>query len=289
MSSQGIKGRLSSWSFRRQLGKTLLHILLLALVVMFMTPLVWMISTSLKKNGEVFLTPIQWLPSDPQWQNYREIFEILPLTSFIKNTVYVTILATVGNTISSLIVAYSLSRLRWKGREVVFTVLMATMMLPGIVVLVPQFIMFFHVGWMDTFYPLIVPNWFGNSFYIFMLRQFMRGLPLELDEAARIDGANSFRILWQLIFPACKPAVTAVMIFAGMFHYNNFMGPLLYLSSNEKFTLPLGLYWYQGRYGNFWHLVMAASTVSVVPLIVLFFTAQRHFVQGFTFSGMGGR
>ncbi|NLW92962.1 MAG: carbohydrate ABC transporter permease, partial [Syntrophomonadaceae bacterium] len=275
--------RWQSWSLRRRVGRVVLHIILLTLAITFLAPMVWMVLTSLKKNADVFITPIRWLPKVPQWQNYREIFEVLPLTSFIRNSFFVTILGTLGTVVSSLVVAYSLSRLRWRGREFVFNSLLATMMLPGIVVLVPQFIMFFKVGWIDKFEPLIVPAWFGNSFYIFMLRQFMRGLPLELDEAARIDGATSFRILVQLITPMCKPAITAVIIFAGMSFYNDFMGPLLYLSSNDKFTLPLGIYWYQGRYGQFWHLVMAASTVSVLPLVTLFFVAQKHFVQGFTF------
>lgn len=280
---------LSSRSLRHKITLVFLQILLTILAIAFITPMVWMVSTSLKELGQVWITPIQWIPESPQWQNYREIFEILPLTYFIRNTAFVTVLATLGTVISSLIVAYSLSRLRWPGRDVVFGALLATMMLPGIVVLVPQFIIYFKVGWVDTFLPLIVPYWFGGSFYIFLLRQFMRGLPIELDEAARLDGASSFRILWQVIVPLCKPAIATVAIFAGMFHYNNFMGPLLYLSDNTKFTLPLGLYWYQGRFGNFWHLVMAASTVSVVPLIILFFVAQNQFVKGVTFSGMGGR
>jgi len=278
-----------SRSKMRKARLILVEALLIVLSLVFLTPLVWMISTSLKKLGEVWITPIQWLPSDPQWSNYREIFEILPLASFIKNTVFVTVLATLGDIVSAVTVAYGMSRLRWRGREFVFAGLLGTMMLPGVVVLIPQFVMFFRIGWIDTFYPLIVPSWFGSAFYIFLLRQFMRGLPIELDEAARLDGASSLRILWQVLVPLCKSAIVTVAIFSGMAHYNNFMGPLLYLSSNDKFTLPLGLYWYQGRYGNFWHLVMAASTVSVLPLIVLFFVAQDQFVRGVSFSGIAGR
>jgi multiple sugar transport system permease protein len=283
------KTLLGSWAFRRQVGRVVLHAVLIPLALIFSVPFVWLLSTSLKTVGEVFITPIEWIPKNPQWENFVEIFTILPLSLFIRNTIIVTVLATLGNVVSSLIVGYSLGRLRWPGRELVFSLVLATMMLPGIVVLVPQFIIFFRLKWVDTFLPLIVPSWFGGSFYIFLLRQFMRGLPIELDESARLDGAGSLRILGQIIAPLCKPAIAAVTIFSALAHYNEFMGPLLYLTNNEKFTIPLGLYWYQGRFGQFWHLVMAASTVAVVPLVILFFTAQRYFIQGFTFSGLAGR
>ncbi len=273
----------------RSLAKVLLHLILVVLGFAFMLPFMWLVTTSLKRIGGVFETPIQWIPRDPQWRNYAEIFRMLPFGRFMLNSALITILASLGDIVSSVGVAYSLSRLRWRGREVVFALLLGTMMLPGVVTLVPMFVMFFKVHWIDTYLPLIVPSWFGSAFFIFMLRQFMRSLPMELDEAARLDGASSLRILWTIIAPLCTPAITAVAIFAGMSHYNDFMRPLMYLSTNAKLTVPLGLYMFQGQHTTLWHLVMAASTVSIAPLIVIFFFGQRFFVQGFSFSGLAGR
>jgi len=281
--------RLGLRSLRQLVGLGLLHGVLIALGFTFLVPLLWVVSTSLKTPGQVFVVPVQWIPSSPRWTNYQEIFEILPLTSFIRSSAIVSVLGTIGSILSSLLVSFSLSRLRWPGRNVVFTLLLATLMLPGIVTLIPTFILFKYLGWVDTWYPLWVPSWFGGAFYIFLMRQFMLTLPYELDEAARVDGASSFRILTQIITPLCGPAIATVGIFSFLAHYNDFLGPLIYLSSNDKFTLPLGILWYQGRFGNFWHLVMAASVVAILPVIILFFLAQRYFVQGIQFTGLSGR
>jgi len=285
---QGSSGKMGQTA-RNRITKTLLYILLIIMGVSFLTPFVWLVTTSLKKIGAVFATPIVWIPPDPQWHNYVQVFQMLPFGRYLLNTAYITVLATIGNLASSMMVGYSLGRLRWRGREAVFGLLMATMMLPGVVTMVPLFVMFFKVGWIDTYYPLIVPSWCGNAFFIFMIRQFMRALPIELDEAARIDGANSLQILAKVILPLCKPVIAAVAIFAGMAHYNNFMGPLLYLSTNSKFTMQLGLYQFRGQQVTLWHLIMAASTVSIAPLLIIFFVGQRYFVQGFSFSGLAGR
>jgi len=262
---------------------------MILLGITFLMPLVWVISTSLKLPGQVFITPIEWIPSEPKWSNYLEVFQRLPFHLFIWNSFYVTIMGTVGTVLSSLTVAFGLSRLRWPGRNLLFTLLLATMMLPGIVTMIPIFIIFKEIGWVGTFFPLWVPSWFGIAFYIFLMRQYMMTLPLELDEAAKIDGASNLRILWQVIAPLCGPAIATVTIFAFMQHYNAFMEPLIYLSDNEMFTLPLGLLWFKGRFGNFWHLVMAASMITITPVIILFFFAQRYFVQGAQFTGLAGR
>jgi len=285
---QGSSGKMGQTA-RNRITKTLLYILLIIMGVSFLTPFVWLVTTSLKKIGAVFATPIVWIPPDPQWHNYVQVFQMLPFGRYLLNTAYITVLATIGNLASSMMVGYSLGRLRWRGREAVFGLLMATMMLPGVVTMVPLFVMFFKVGWIDTYYPLIVPSWCVNAFFIFIIRQFMRALPIELDEAARIDGANSLQILAKVILPLCKPVIAAVAIFAGMAHYNNFMGPLLYLSTNSKFTIQLGLYQFRGQQVTLWHLIMAASTVSIAPLLIIFFVGQRYFVQGFSFSGLAGR
>lgn len=277
---------------KRLRQRVLLAFLYLALVIptiAALTPFLWVISTSLKTQGEVFLLPIRWIPETPMFNNYAEVFRTLPFGRYMLNTAIITVLATLGNEVSSLVVGYSLARLRWRGREAVFGLVLATMMLPHVVTLVPQFIMFFTVGWVDTYLPLIVPSWFGSAFFIFLFRQFMRGLPIEMDESARLDGANSLQILWQIIVPLSKPAIAAVAIFAGMAHYNDFMGPLLYISKNANFTIQLGLYQFLGYYVVKWHLQMAAATVAMAPLIILFFVAQRHFIQGVAFTGLSGR
>lgn len=278
-----------SRKWRTLIGHLILHLVMITLGLTFLMPLAWVVSTSLKLPGQVFVTPIEWIPTEPKWSNYLEVFTRLPFHLFIRNSFYVTIMGTLGIVLSSLTVAFGLSRLRWPGRDLLFTVLLATMMLPGVVTMIPVFIIFKKIGWIGTFYPLWVPAWFGGAFYIFLMRQYMMTLPIELDEAAKIDGASNLRILWQVIAPLCGPAIVTVTIFAFLHHYNAFMEPLIYISDNEMFTLPLGLLWFKGRFGNFWHLVMAASMVTIAPVILLFFVAQRYFIQGAQFSGLAGR
>ena len=270
-------------------GRALLLAVMVALGVVFTVPLAWVISTSLKMPGQAFITPIQWIPTNPRWENYVEVFRRLPFHRFIINSLFVTTMGTFGSVLSSLMVAYGLSKIRWPGRDIVFAVLIATMMLPGVVTMIPTFILFKYIKWVGTFYPLWVPSWFGGAFYIFLMRQYMLTLPNELSEAARIDGASNFGILWRVIAPLCGPAIASVAIFSFMWHYNDFMGPLIYISDNMMYTLPLGLLWFQGRFGNFWHLVMAASMMAITPIIALFFAAQRYFVQGVQFTGLAGR
>ncbi len=283
-----IQGR-TAGKRKNQWGYLLLHAGMILLGITFLVPLAWVVSTSLKTSGEVFITPVEWIPQSPNWSNYTEVFVRLPFAQFILNSLYVSLMGTLGSVISAILVAFGLSRIRWPGRDALFVVLLATLMLPGIVTLIPVFIIFKNINWIGTFLPLWVPAWFGSAFYIFLMRQFMLTLPQELDEAARIDGASNFRILWQVIAPLCGPAIATVTIFSFLFHYNDFLGPLIYISENDMFTLPLGLLWFQGRFGNFWHLVMAASMITITPVILLFFFAQRYFVQGTQFTGLAGR
>ena len=266
------------------------HIICWVLGISFLLPLVWMFSTALKPPGLVFETPIRWIPENPRWYNYPQVFEKLPLFSrFFVNTFYVTLMGAAGCVLSSLLVGFGLSRINWPGRNAVFGMLIATLMLPGVVTIIPLYIIFRYAQLVGTFYPLWIPAWFGYAFYIFLMRQYMMTLPRELDEAARMDGAANFRILWQIITPLCSPAIATIAIFAFLQHYNDFLGPLLYISANEMVTLQLGLLWFQGRFGNFWHLVMAASVMTIVPVLVLFFTAQKRFVQGIQLTGLAGR
>ncbi len=280
---------LQSTKTRSRIGHLGLHLLLIVLGITFFAPLAWVISTSLKLPGEIFVTPIQWIPSHPRWANYVEIFTYLPFHRFILNSFFLAIMEASGTVISSTIVAYGISRIRWAGRDIVLALVVATMMLPGIVTLIPVFIMFKKISWVGTYYPLWVPAWFGNAFFIFLMRQYMMTLPIELDEAAKIDGASHLRILSQVIAPLCGPALATVAVFSILWSYNSFMLPRIYISQTSMYTIQLGLQLFQGRFGNFWHLVMAASMVSILPTIVLFFVAQRYFVQGVQLSGLAGR
>jgi multiple sugar transport system permease protein len=281
---------------RQFIGHLVLHAILIVLGIAFMVPLFWVISTSLKSPPRVFTYPIQWIPSPVVWENYPNLLTVLQFSGqpaillFARNTLLVTFLAMGGTLISTIFVAYSFSRLRWPERDFVFGLSLATMMLPGVVTIVPTFLIFRNLGWLDTFLPLIVPFWFGiQGFYVFLLRQFFMSLPYELEEAARIDGAGSFRILWQIMVPLSRPAIITVAIFTFLHHYNEFLSPLLYINTTEKFTLALGLQMYQGRFGDRWPTVMAASMVMILPTILVFLVAQNYFIKGIHLTGLAGR
>ena len=281
---------------RAAIGRAALILGLTTVGFTFLVPMLWVLTTSLKAPNEVFAHPIQWVPSDPQWDNYADVFSLITIGGrpgmmiFAANTLIIATLATLGTILSSSVVAYSLSRLRWKGRSIVFGLVLATMMLPQVITLIPLFLIFRQVGWIDTLLPLIVPAWFGGGgFAIFVMRQSFRSLPFELDEAARIDGAGSGRILWQILLPLSGPAIAAIGILTFLHHYNDFMHPMIYLSSNDKFTLSLGLTWFQGRFGDRWATMMAASALVTIPVVILFFLAQRQFIRGVQLSGLGGR
>lgn len=209
---------------------------------------------------------------------------------FFRNTFFISILATLGTLTSSILVAYSFARLQWPERNLLFSLSLATMMLPTVVILIPTFLLFRDLKWLNTFMPMIVPFWFAvQGFYIFLLRQFFLGLPVELEEAARIDGADSLRILWQIVVPLSRPAIITVSIFSFLQHYNEFLSPLLYLNAVEKFPMALGMRMFQGTYTNDWPLMMAASAAFILPTVILFLIAQRHFIQGIQLTGLAGR
>ena len=272
-------------------GRTLLQILMTIVVISFLVPALWMISSSLKVSTEVFAHPIVWIPKDPQWKNFVRVFEIMPFAKFIWNTVIVVTLAVVGTVISSAMVAYAFARIRWPGREFFFALLLATMLLPEVITLVPRFIIFRHLGWIDTFAPLTVPYWCAaTALYVFLMRQYFRGLPMELEEAALIDGAGRLRILFQIILPLSKPVIATVAVFALFQHYTDYMNPLIYLSSMDKWTLAVGLGSLNANesYGASWELVFAAGTIMTLPMLLLFIFAQRYFVKGIATTGLKG-
>lgn len=258
--------------------------------VLMMIPLAWMVSTSLKDEGEVFLTPIRWIPSQIRWQNYPEALVFVPYWRYFFNTLQVTALSMVGAVVTASLVAYAFARLRSPGRDLLFLVLLSTMMLPGEVTLVPTYLLVRGLGWLDTYLPLIVPSWLGGSpFYIFLLRQYYLTLPLELDDAAKIDGATFFDIYWRIIVPLSRPALATVAIFSFFSHWNAFQAPLIYLNTMEKYTISIGLRFYLSTLGqSHWNYLMAATLVSIIPPLLVFFFSQRYFVQGAVLTGLKG-
>ncbi len=271
------------------LGALQLAVTLLA--VSFLVPTFWMISSSLKVSTEVFAHPIQWWPAEPHWQNYAQAFQgHLPLGRFMWNTAYIVVFAVLGTLISSALVAYSFARIPWPGKNFWFGLLLGTMMLPDIVTLVPRFILFRALGWYDTFYPLIVPYWGAvMALYVFLIRQFFLGIPMELEDAAYIDGASRLRILLQILMPLSKPVMATVAVFALLQHYNDFMNPLIYLKTMDKFPMAVGVKMFNDSEVQRWEVVFAVSTIMLLPILALFLAAQRFFVQGITMTGFGGR
>ncbi len=272
-----------------KVGLVLLQILMTAVLVSFLIPTIWMVASSLKASTEIFAHPIVWLPRDPQWKNYTRAFQEIPMARFAWNSFVVVILAVLGTILSSGLVGYSFARLRWPGRDFFFSLVVGTLMLPEVIMLVPRFVIFRNLGWIDSFLPLIVPYWLGGSpFYIFLMRQFMRGLPKDLDDAALIDGANHFHIFFRIILPLSKPVLATVAVFSLLQHYNSFLEPLIYVNSMDLWTLPLGIRSLNDAYAARWELVFAASTAMMAPMVLLFIFAQRYFVRGIATTGLKG-
>lgn len=271
-------------------GRGLQYIVMIVLSAIFLIPLLWMVSSSLKQQGEVFAYPPIWIPIPPQWGNYVEALQRAPLLIWLRNTATITFLTIIGNVLSSSLVAFGFARLRFPGKNALFILLLSTMMLPDIVMLIPRFIMFRQVGWVDTFLPLVVPAFFGGGAYnIFLTRQFYMTIPRDFDEAARIDGASNFMIWWRILLPLSTPVLIAITIFSFVYHWNDFMGPLIYLFSEDKKTLALGLRAFVNPLDASWHISMAASMFIVVPIMILFFVGQRYFIRGVVMSGIQGR
>ncbi|HEY3107412.1 MAG TPA: carbohydrate ABC transporter permease [Chloroflexota bacterium] len=266
----------------------LAYALLIVGGLLYTAPFLWMISTSLKEPGAAIEFPPRWIPSPVEWGNYGRAWKVLPFGDFTRNSVVYAAASLIGQLLSCSLAAFGFARISFRGRDAWFAVLLATMMLPSQVTLIPQFILFKNLGWLDTLLPLIVPTFFGQAFYIFLLRQFFLTLPTELDDAARIDGAHFFDIYWRIVLPLAKPALATVAIFSFVYHWNDFFGPLIYLTTPEKMTIAVGLQLFRGQWGTDFSLLMAASTAAVLPVILLFFFAQKTFVQGIALTGMKG-
>ncbi|HDP97912.1 MAG TPA: carbohydrate ABC transporter permease [bacterium] len=270
----------------------LAYLVLITLAMTFITPLLWMVSSSLHSLDGVFEVPFQWIPEKLHWHNYTDAMTLLPFGRFLLNTIVITVSVIIGTVFSSSLVAYGFSRLRFPGRDKLFGLCVATMLLPGQVTIIPLYVLFAKLGWVDTFLPLIVPAFFGSPFYIFLLRQFFLSIPKEFDEAALIDGASRFRIYWNIILPMARPAIATVVVFSFIGSWNDFFNPLIYINSFEKATLTLGLNLLKtqiiGSGVTQWHLIMAASVLVLIPNIVIFFLAQRHFLKGINVGGLKG-
>ncbi|MFD1953557.1 carbohydrate ABC transporter permease [Paenibacillus thailandensis] len=264
------------------------QLLLIAASVFFLAPFFWMVSTSLKPATQIHTFPPQWIPKPFMWTNYIEAMDYIPFFAYLKNTAVITGFSTLGVVLACPLVAYSFAKLNWKGKGTLFFITIAVMMIPGQVTMIPLFLLFERLNWIGTALPLTVPAFFGVPFYIFLLRQFFLGLPNELKDAARIDGAGEFRIYWQIMLPLAKSAALAVGLFQFMASWTDFMGPLLYLTDQQSYTLSLGLQQFQSQKGTEWGLMMAVSTMMTAPIIVLFFFLQKTFIQGITFSGIKG-
>jgi multiple sugar transport system permease protein len=261
-------------------------------------PFYWLLRTSLMVEGDHFVwPPILW-PNPLVWQNYVEIFQIpyIPMLTFLRNSTVLVVLAVTGELISTSLVGFAFARLRWWGRNLMFAVLVATLFLPSQVTIIPLFLMFKGVGWLDTLWPMIVPSWFGHAFYIFLMRQFIMTIPLELDDAARIDGCGTFRIYWNIILPLSRPALATIAIFAFQSKWNQFFEPLIYINKTEVMPLAVGVRMFRsaaaatgGTTGTIsWSHLLAATVVMVIPILVVFFLAQRVFIQGIVISGVKG-
>jgi multiple sugar transport system permease protein len=263
----------------------------LALVfgVGMVVPLLWLVRSSLMELGQIFIFPPQWIPDPFAWSNYPDAITTIPFLHYLWNTLVILVPTVVGTVVTTTLAAYGFARLEWPGRDLIFNILLATLMLPFVTTLLPTFLWWSRIGLTNTPWPLIVPHWFGaDVFYIFLLRQFFRTIPRELDDAAILDGANPIQVLWYILIPASKPALITVAILSGLAAWNDFLDPLIYLQNSDQFTLALGLSEFTGLYTSQWHLLMAAATVVVAPVIVVFFVAQKYFVESITLTGIKG-
>ncbi|MBA7501314.1 MAG: ABC transporter permease subunit [Clostridia bacterium] len=256
--------------------------------IVFLTPFIWMVSTSLKIESQVFTFPPSLIPNPIRWSNYIDAIYYFPFLKYLWNTLIICVFNILGVTISCSLVAYSLTKIKWKGANILFILALATLMIPFPVIMIPLFIMFRNLNWVNTFKPLIVPAFFGRPFYIFLLRQFFLTIPNELSDSAKIDGAGHARIFLRIILPLTKPALVTVVLFEFMNQWHAFLNPLIYLSDESKYTLSLGLRTFQSAYQTQWALLMAAGTLMTIPIIILFFLVQRTFIQGISLTGIKG-
>jgi multiple sugar transport system permease protein len=256
--------------------------------IMFIMPFLWMFSTSLKASNEIFVFPPKWIPTVLHWENYSEALALGPFDLYLRNTLFITLGNMLGNLFSCTLAAYGFARLRARGKNFLFLLMLGTVMLPNWVTLIPQYILFTSVGWGNSFAPLMVPAWFGWPFFIFLLRQFFMTIPKELEEAARLDGASTFGIFWRIILPLSKPALATVAVLAFIGNWNNFLTPLIYLRDTDLHTLAIAINRFRGQYATYYNYMMAVSVLVIIPVIIIFFISQRFLVKGIVTTGLKG-
>ena len=287
-------GRFPRWRLpnrfrvRHSAGRLVAHLTLLILGLIFILPFLWMISSSLKSDAEIFRIPVSIIPRDLYPQNYPDAVTSIDFFVFLKNSAIYAILSTVGAVLSNAVVAYGFARIKWPGRDVVFVFVLATMMLPFQVRMIPLYVMFTKLGWLNTLLPLSFQEWLGSAFYLFLIRQFMLTLPTELEDAARIDGCSELGVFSRIVLPLSKPALTTVAIFQFLYAWNDYVGPLIYMRDPSSYPLSVGLQLYFTLHGAEWGLLMAASTLFALPVVLFFFFAQRLFIEGITVTGLKG-
>lgn len=272
---------------KRRLGTTGYYVVSILIAVVAMIPFLWMISTSLKEQYDTVKIPPVWIPNPPRWQNYVDLFTQQPMLQFMLNTIKIVFFVVLGQLFFSSLAAYSFARIKFKGRTVMFFFYIATLMVPGQVTMIPTYLMFAKVGLVDNHIVLILPAFF-SAFGVFLLRQFFMSLPKELEEAAEIDGCNPFTTYYRIMLPLIVPAMLTLGVFTLMNTWNDYMGPLIYLTTPEKYTMTLGIAYFKGVYTTQWNLVMAGSVLSVIPILVAYLCAQKYFVEGIAFSGVKG-
>jgi ABC-type glycerol-3-phosphate transport system permease component len=254
----------------------------------FLVPFLWMVTTSLKNDAQIYAFPVEWIPHPLMWENYVRAFEQAPMWTYLRNTVILTVLGVLFSVTGSSIAAYAFARLRFPGRETLFFIMLATIMIPSWATLIPTYILFGKLGWLDTYLPILLPALFATPFNTFLLRQFFLSIPSELEDAAKVDGAGTLRCFLQIVLPMAKPALMIVGLFSFLYYWNDFLGPLIYLSTDSKFPLSLGIMNFAGQQVQDFGAMMAAATVAIAPCVILFFVAQRWFMQGVVITGVKG-
>lgn len=268
--------------------RMLIYIFLVLFALCFLLPFFFLLTGSFKTSSELFGIPFHWLPKQWTLSNYRQVFTNIPFFRYLKNTLIIVVFNIAATLISNSLIGYGFARLRWPGRDKVFMIVIATMILPYQVTLIPVYLMYTKIKWVGTFLPLIVPGFFGNAFFIFLMRQFLVGIPREITESARIDGANEFTIFLRLIMPISKPVLATVAIMSFMNAWKDFLGPLVFLGNDQLYTLSLAASMLRSNLNPNWELLLALGVVMVLPVLILFFVLQKYFIQGITMSGIKG-
>jgi len=271
-----------------RIKRSIAYTIVFIMAVAYIFPLYWLIVTALKTDVEIFQQPPPIFPPNPQWQNFGASTTYIPFWRYMWNTIAISGLTVLGTVLSCTFIAYGFARIQWPGRNIIFLIYLSTIMLPSQVTLIPLYLIFRDLGWVGTFLPLVVPHFFGSALYVFLLRQFLLTIPQELSDAARIDGASELGILWHVMIPLMRPALAVVALFTFVQTYRDFLGPLIYLQNQQDWTISLGLKLFQNMYGAQWQLMMAASTLAMLPTIALFFFTQKTFVRGIALTGLKG-